>query len=370
MDNSSSGRRLSIDPKAGGDKTPFLVYENGTPYLIPNSIYTQAEHALGFFTKANPDAAFEQLRKETGNVGHSLQNSDLDSIWLKYFELFLRQQGEDTPPLASRLEMLQLMLRRPPSEAWCQLRKYLIENVDVLSGWSSSFRRVLSERDQIFRGDHGLYYQYGEDGKLYQVIGAKTLRETHLDFITDQILRAYGNLRLPIELFSWFAISVDFEENSSIYPKAMKAVLSEPKWQVIQHRWSLQHWDRSRTVKWRPNSNFCDPEWLVADLLGHLTDTLKIDAWQDRVERRQGHATTFADPYERQMDCVLDCHLRVGNEDELCFEFAGRPYRWINGSLESDTIISVALKRTEDHLSIEEELNRLLTLLGGNIESP
>ena len=122
--------------------------------------------------------------------------------------------------------MLELVLQRPPAEAWGQLREFLIQNVDVLSGWSSSFRRALSERDQIFRGDDGLYYQNGEDGKLYQVIGAKTLSETHLDFITDQILRAYGNLRLPIELFSWFGISVDFEENSATYPKAMKAVLS------------------------------------------------------------------------------------------------------------------------------------------------
>ena len=64
------------------------------------------------------------------------------------------------------------------------------------------------------------------------------------------------------------------------------------------------------------------------------------------------------------MDCVLDCHLRIGNEDEVCFEFGGRPYRWINGSLESDAIISVALKKNEDGLSVEEELNRLLTLLG------
>jgi hypothetical protein len=292
-----------------------------------------------------------------------LQNTDLNKIWLQYFELFLRPQGEDTPPIGPRLEMLRLMLPRPPREAWEQLRKYLIQNADVLSGWSSSFQRVLSERDQIFRGDDGLYYQYGEDGSLYQVIGAKTLRETHLDFITDQILRAYGNLRLPIELFSWLAISVDFEENSSTYPKAMKSVLSEPKWRMIQHRWSLQPWDRSRTVKWRPHSNFCDPDWLVADLLGHLTDTLKIDAWQERVQKRLEHSTTFADPYERQMDCALDCHLRMGNEDQLCFEFSGRPYRWINGSLESDTIISVALKKNEDSLSVEEELNRLLTLL-------
>ncbi len=209
MGTSQLGAASSTDPKASSDKTPFLVYESGTPYFIPNSIYAQADYALGLFKKANPDAAFEQLQKETGNVGYSLQNSDLNTIWLKYFELFLRQQGEDTPPLAPRLEMLQFMLQLPPAEAWGQLRKYLVQNVDVLSGWSSSFRRALSERDQIFRRDDGLYYQYGEDGRLYQVIGAKTLRETHLDFITDHILRAYGNLRLPIELFSWFAISVD-----------------------------------------------------------------------------------------------------------------------------------------------------------------
>ena len=364
MGNPPSGAASPTDPTTNSAKTPFLVYESGTPYYIPNLIYAQSEYALGIFRKASPEAAFEQLRKETGNVAYSLQNADLKTIWLKYFELFLKQQGEDTPPLAPRLEMLQRMIQRPPAKAWEQLREYLIQNVDVLSGWSSSFRRTFSERDQIFRGDDGLYYQYGEDGKLYQVIGAKTLRETHLDFITDQILRAYGNLRLPIELFSWFAISVDFEENSGTYPKAMKAVLSEPKWQMIQHRWSLQHWDRSRTVKWRPNSNLCDPEWLAADMLGHLTDTLKIDAWQQRVTRRLEHPKTFEDPYERQMDCVLDCHLRIGNEDEFCFAFAGRPFRWINGSLESDAIVSVALKRNEDHLSVEEELNRLLTLLG------
>lgn len=344
--------------------TPFLVYESGTPYFIPDLIYEQGEYTLEVFKRNGPDAAIEQLRKESRNVSYSLRNADLKTIWLKYLEVFLSQQGEDTPPLASRLEMLENMIMRPPAKAWQQLREYLVEKVDVLSGWSTSFRRTLSEQEQIFRGDDGLYYRYGEGRKLYQVIGAKTLRETHLDFITDHILRAYGNLRLPIELFSWFAISVDFEANHDAYPKAMKAVLSEPKWQVIQHKWSLQHWDRSRTVKWRPNSNLCDPEWLAADLLGHLTDTLKIDAWQERVTRRLEHPKTFEDPYDRQMDCVLDCRLQIGSEDEFCFEFAGRPFRWINGSLESDAIISIALKKNENHLTVEKELNRLLTLLG------
>jgi hypothetical protein len=82
------------------------------------------------------------------------------------------------------------------------------------------------------------------------------------------------------------------------------------------------------------------------------------------VAKGQDHPTAFEDAYERQMDCVLDCHLRIGNDDEFCFKFAGRPYRWINGSPESDAIISIALNRNEDHVSVEEELNRLLTLLG------
>jgi hypothetical protein len=103
MGASPSDALPSNNPKVAGDKTPFLVYESGTPYFIPNSIYAQADYVLGLFKKADPDAAFEQLRKETGNVGYSLQNSDLNTVWLKYVEFFLRQQGEDTPPLAPRL---------------------------------------------------------------------------------------------------------------------------------------------------------------------------------------------------------------------------------------------------------------------------
>lgn len=85
-------------------------------------------------------------------MGYSLQDADLSKIWLKYFELFLRPQGKDTPAVAPRLEMLQLMSERPPCEAWEKLREYLAQNADVLSGWSSSFQ-PFSGRDQIFRGD-------------------------------------------------------------------------------------------------------------------------------------------------------------------------------------------------------------------------
>src|SRR5439155_20445247 len=98
MGASPSDALPSNNPKVAGDKTPFLVYESGTPYFIPNSIYAQADYVLGLFKKADPDAAFEQLRKETGNVGYSLQNSDLNTVWLKYVEFFETARGRYSAP--------------------------------------------------------------------------------------------------------------------------------------------------------------------------------------------------------------------------------------------------------------------------------
>jgi hypothetical protein len=45
------------------------------------------------------------------------------------------------------------------------------------------------------------------------------------------------------------------------------------------------------------------------------------------------------------------------------FEFGRRQYRWLNGSPEADTVISVAMKKDEDTANVEQELNHLLTLL-------
>jgi hypothetical protein len=344
-------------------QTPFVVYESGTPHWITNTIYASAESTMAMFTERSPDDALADLKSRTRLIPHRLHDADSAAVWMTYFELFLTRQGDDTPTLAARLEMFRRMIQKPPEQAWVALREYLLSNVDELSGWTASHIRVLSERDQIFRQEDGLYYRHLEDGTLCQVIGAKTLHETRLDFITNHVLWKYGNIRQSLELCSWFAISADFEQNSAAYPKSMKASLLEPKWRRLGHDWLLQHWDRTRTVKWRPNSNLCDPDWLAADLLGHVTDTLKIDGWQRRMAPSLENPTMFGEQYDRQLDCVLDCHLRIGNEDEFMFEFFGRQYRWLNGSPEANTVISVAMTKDEDSAKVEEELNHLLTVL-------
>jgi hypothetical protein len=360
MENASNVEKKATDLSA---QTPFVIYESGTPRWIANTIYDSADSTIEMFTKQSPDDAFADLRGRTQLVPHRLHDADSSAVWMTYFELFLTRQGDDTPTFAARLEMLRCMTQKPPEKAWASLGEYVLSNVDELSGWTSSHIRVLSEREQVFRRDDGLYYRYLEDGTLCQVIGEKTLHETRLDFITTQVLWKYGNIRQSLELFSWFATSADFEQNSAAYPKYMKASLWEPKWRRLQHDWLLQHWDRTRTVKWRPNSNLCDPDWLAADLLGHVTDTLKIDGWQRRIAPSLENPTMFGEQYDRQLDCVLDCHLRIGNDDEFMFQFGGRQYRWLNGSPEADTVISVAMTKDEDSAKVEEELNHLLTVL-------
>src|ERR1700730_8919550 len=140
------------------------------------------------------------------------------------------------------------MTQVPLESAWHQLRSYVIEHCDELSGWGSSTKKLLSERHNIFRDDDGLYYER-RNGQLFQVIGGKTFIKARLDFITDHLIKHYGNLRLPLRLFALFGISGDFKSNSSAYPRAMKAVLTEPRWQNVSHHWTLQYWDRTRTVK-------------------------------------------------------------------------------------------------------------------------
>ncbi|HEY8671953.1 MAG TPA: hypothetical protein VIL63_14010, partial [Terriglobales bacterium] len=195
------------DPSA---QTPFVIYDSGTPRWIANAIYASAEATLDIFSGRPVEEAFADLRERTRTVAHRLHDADASLVWMTYLALFLTREGDDTPSLPDRLNMVRWMTQRPPETAWAVLREYVLKNVDTLSGWAASHVRIFSERDQIFRGDDGLYYQRGEDGTLYQVIGAKTLRETRLDFISDQLLRNHGNLRQPLELFSWFATSYDF----------------------------------------------------------------------------------------------------------------------------------------------------------------
>jgi hypothetical protein len=343
--------------------SPFVIYEDGDGYVLPNVLPAIARDVSERLREERPEDVINSLRA-SGHQRLSRKTTvhDAEKVWNSFLSIYLTPQGPDTPSIASRVEMLSLMLSASPAEAWKALKQRILANVDDLSGWSSSFRKILGERDQIWRGEDGNYYQKQWDGRIYRVMGGQTLEEARLDFIADQIMRDFGTLHLFLQFFALLMIAYDFTEHRDSYPNSMRAVLQERQWPALNHRWSLLQWIAVRTVVWRPWSNLCDPRWLAGDLLGAITDTTKFEPFRSPTISSGGQHQL--DPaYDRQADFALDTLLRISDEETVVFEFGGRQFRWINASLESDTRVSVGLKPGEDSSAAEEELNRCLSLL-------
>jgi hypothetical protein len=261
------------------------------------------------------------------------------------------------------ISALKLMMRRPHQTAWPEVKEFLRENLDEITGWTTSWKRGDAERLRIFCDPDGDYYRRDDDGVLIRVLGAKTLDETHFDFLTDQILVPYGFAHQFLALFSLFAITDDFSANRSAYPPAMKAQITGIEYGRIEHSWHFVFHERTRSFRWRPNSNMCDPSWLSSDLLSSITDTLQVDYFRKRIDTRTANDLWMNGPDKFQMDFVIDSALRVGNQDEVYLEFEGLMVRWINGTTERDGIVSIPVQDRESNDAAEERLNRLLTLI-------
>ena len=63
------------------------------------------------------------------------------------------------------------MVRRPHEETWSILREFLIANIDELSGWNTSFRRIFAKERSVFQSDDGSYYYNDREFGLVQVVG-------------------------------------------------------------------------------------------------------------------------------------------------------------------------------------------------------
>jgi hypothetical protein len=210
--------------------------------------------------------------------------------------------------------------------------------------------------------EDGNCYRRDEDGTTYQVIGAKTLEEARLDFLTEQINREFGNIRLFLQFFSWLMIAQDFVEHVGSHHKSMKAIIQDRRWPSLSHKWSLLQFRAVRTTVWRPDSNLCDPLWRASDLLASVTDTLEVPPYRP-LTVPDGGESQLGPEYVKQADFALESQVRMGEEEAIVLTFQGRQFRWINASLESDTRVSVGLKATENASEAQEELNRFLSVL-------
>jgi hypothetical protein len=343
--------------------SPFAIYEGGSGYVLPNVLSEIVKAVIERLERESADDVLLSLRSAGRQIlARDTSSQGAGNVWNFFLYHYLRQDGIETPSTASRINLLKLMLSGPPATAWNAVRTVILKDVDELSGWSRSFQKELRERDQVWRAEDGNYYRKEPDGTVYRVIGVRTLREARLDFITEQVAREFGNIRLFLQFFSWLMISNDFVEHHDLYHNSMKAIVQDRRWPSLNHRWSLLQWHATRTVVWRPWSNLCDPQWLAADLLATITDTLAIQPFQP-VRVPDGSESQLEPQYVRQADFALETQVRIGEEEAIALTFEGRQFRWINASLESATRVSVGLRRGEDARAAEEDLNRFLSVL-------
>jgi hypothetical protein len=345
--------------------TPFVRFEGGWSLYPPNNVYECAQIIEERLNGHDFASLFNELI-ERGDCGGSYTVLPR-STWFATIGNFLHYRGQPDPgPPAWRefcISGLKLMMRRPHQAAWLDLKRFLTENIDEISGWASSWKRSHAEEQKIFRGDDDKYYYHDDDGVLIRVIGSKTLAETRMDFITDQILRGYGFARQFLELFALSSIADDFAANPSAYPAAMKAILADPQHQRVGHTWHFLYHERTRSFMWRPNTNMCDPIWLASDLMGSMTDTLTFDYFRKRVDTRKPDDNWVNDPCRFQVEYVIESAVKIGNQDEAYIQFEGTTFRWINGTTERDAVVTVPVKNLNQPEDEIAKLNRLLSVI-------
>jgi hypothetical protein len=352
--------------------SPFIRFVGGTAVVPPNTVYDNAHEVLSKLRDGQPrSGVFTELTK-TGLVGG--QRTVLpESTWyalLKDYLTFYAHEFSDSEPLDRMLiECLGIMVRRPHEEAWNALQDFLLKAIDDLSGWNRSWLKRDAERRGVFRADDGNYYYHELDGILVQIVGKKTLPETHLDFITDAVMRGFGPIRKILNVFDLFCVSEDFANNPANYPKSVRLLISEPEFGMLTPRWHRNQFHQVRTVSWRPRDILCDPEWLAEQLLARLTDNLDHDPWTKHIEKYKDRESKLDADCPFQMDYILDSTLIIGDDEETYFPFEGRTFRWINGTPESRAVLSVGCKDLNDP-DTYGCVNRLLSWLVWSHHAP
>jgi hypothetical protein len=331
----------------------------------PNEIYQAAEAVLrGLDEHAAPELFKGLILK--GPVGGQygvLRGSTWFAILYRFLKYRLDGATNNGEAEANCVEALKIMVRRPHEEAWLSLRNFILSNIDELSGWGASFQRRFAEERDVFHGEDGNYYCQDPECGLVQIIGAKTAEETRLDFITNQLVFSTGFLHQFVSMFSLFAIADDFVRNPNQYHRMIKAVLPGSEFSHVGCDWNFLHFDHSRTYRWRPHSNLCDPNWLVGDILGSLTDTLDKDFWQRHVDLSTLDQAWLEDGCKWQMDYVLDTTLHIGSDPYAYITFEEKVLRWINGTPERDATVSISVQNLHEHTQEDSKLNQFLSLL-------
>lgn len=221
----------------------------------------------------------------------------------------------------------------PVPERWQKAKELLHANVDVLSGWQRSPYRQLAATSKVYR-QNGTYFQKDGD-RTYELYGAKTALEERVDHIASSLGNTYGSLRELIQVIALCNLQEAFEKRPAEFSTAVTISLSES-----DHRTSFLHWEwrlkwpyQLQPTRWRPNDNYCDPDWLANDLLAYISEQEKLFHDDGHISKSPALHEKWQEKFGRstqQTGFALETTLKLGSEEEEWIDFRGHTYRWKN----------------------------------------
>ncbi len=106
--------------------SPFATFEGGSGYVLPNDLPYMAHDALQRL-KGEPasDVLPSLLKSGRMSLVHGMQAKDAHNVWNFFIWYYLTETGDETPSIAVRIKLLDLMLSYSPDAARTLLRSYI-----------------------------------------------------------------------------------------------------------------------------------------------------------------------------------------------------------------------------------------------------
>lgn len=325
-----------------GEKNIFVRFRHGLRLYIKNNIREELRKAVDALRK-NPNhaAVFKELIQDIKDG--SGRGIHPDSTWISAVKEIFDNYERDRQTIQAEtkdavIEILDMLTKANRIEDnWEKIQKYIIENIDILSGW----KRLQEYRGHSFFGDikrdkNGRYYMI-ENKKRIEVIGAKTQQEERFDYIVNDAISKYGRIGNILHLISLIAIGEQYKSHPEHFSKGTICNLPDSDWETYCLHWS---WYTLAVynfipVFWKPRSCFCDPQWLAFDLLAKFSqqhETLKDFPPQLEGKTDVEKFNEAFKGYGTQYELALQTDLYLGEETDVYFEFEDRKIRWINGT--------------------------------------
>lgn len=304
---------------------------------------------------------------EAGNVS-------AETTWHQLFLEFLQRVGRPSGPSsgaperkAAMCSLLASILSLDSAEArWSRAVELVLSEADLLSGWAHSFYKDWHAREPVEFSD-GRYF-LERDGQTIEVNGRRTELEERWDFFAAACERAYGAIHPLLRLLALLEICEAHRDGSEDFHPSVEIVLPQSDQSPAFEAWSWRiRWPyETRLPRWRPKSPFMDPDWLAADLVAAFASHEEIPDRELLPPEWTGSESEWRERsagFPGQMEFSVSSGLRFTDQEEVWFDFRGRPYRWINETPTMKGALVVPVRNRNDDRGDYEESLRFISHL-------